>query len=152
MENIPAGYRLSITSWENDADHYKDQIFEGLTGADVRYLVQFAKLFRSQSRHDGGFGGSARQHIGGADAYWTSLRAAIDGVVARHPDISQRVRESYVPIADAEECWQDVYSNVITELVSYPGDDYDSTYFRVYDSFKVHFFESPVEEVTDKFK
>ena len=151
MENIPAGYRLAIPSWENDADHHKDQIFEGLTEADVCYLVQFAKLFRSQSRHDGGFGGSSRRHVGGNKAYWPDLRVAIDNVVAQHPDISEHVRFNYVPIADDEEFWQDVYSEVITELVSYPGDDYDSTYFRVYDSFKVHFFENPVEDVTDKF-
>jgi hypothetical protein len=47
---IPAGYRVTISSWENDADARQDEILEGLTKERVQYLVDLCSLFKSSSQ------------------------------------------------------------------------------------------------------
>lgn len=58
MDNIiKAGYRITVTSWENDADNYNTKILEGLTLEDAKFTVDFIKLFTSQnSRPNPGIG------------------------------------------------------------------------------------------------
>lgn len=52
---IPAGYRVTITSWENDGDNYNTKILEGLTVQQAKFYVDFAKLF-TKSGWEGGIG------------------------------------------------------------------------------------------------
>lgn len=52
---IKAGYRVTITSWENDADNYNTKIIEGLTLDQAKFYVDFAKLF-TKSGWEGGIG------------------------------------------------------------------------------------------------
>lgn len=49
---IPAGYRLSVTSWANDADNYKNEMVEGLTLDEVKFRVDFIKLFTSKNNRN----------------------------------------------------------------------------------------------------
>ena len=44
---IPAGYRVTIVSWENDADNYSTVVLDGLEREYVNFLVKFANLFKS---------------------------------------------------------------------------------------------------------
>jgi len=149
-DNIPAGYQVVITSWENDADHYKDQTFSGLSKEDAAFIIDLAKLFKSVNHHgDSGFGGSARHYQmnrKGSD-YEEDLMDAWDAVVAKHPGISEAVRESFVP----EERDFGYYGEMATELVHYPGEDYHDGYIRVFDDFKVFFFETEVKNVSKEF-
>lgn len=46
---IKAGYRLSVTSWENDADNHKTETIDGLTLQQVRLLIELVSLFDSGS-------------------------------------------------------------------------------------------------------
>lgn len=41
---IPAGYRLTVTSWENDADNYNTEVKEGLSLGACRLYVDLCKL------------------------------------------------------------------------------------------------------------
>jgi hypothetical protein len=50
---IPAGYRLTVTSWENDADNYKTGMMEGLFIEKVKFLIEFCKLFESKNQGPG---------------------------------------------------------------------------------------------------
>lgn len=50
MSNIPAGYQLHVESWENDGDNYKTQIMNGLTLADVNFLLDVGKPFTRRGR------------------------------------------------------------------------------------------------------
>ena len=160
MANIEPGYRLTITSWENDADHYKDMIFEGLAKEDVSYLIEVAQLFRSMSMHTGGFGGSARHYKmdnKGRD-FWTDVADAMDVVLAKHPNISDKIRaifeiERVDEDGEEDEYWHGNYDEAIHELVSYPGEGYgDEGYIRVYSGHVVHFIKTEVEDVTEEFK
>ena len=53
---IPAGYRVTITSWENDGDNYKDTIHEGLSKERVNYILELCNLFKSKNRDINCFG------------------------------------------------------------------------------------------------
>lgn len=53
---IPAGYRLSITSWENDGDHRQTKVLASLTAARVRFIIELCKLFRSHHQSKDCFG------------------------------------------------------------------------------------------------
>lgn len=49
MKSIPAGYRLIVTSWENDADNYNTEYVQGLSLAATKFLVDVIKLFYSKN-------------------------------------------------------------------------------------------------------
>lgn len=44
---IPAGYRLTVTSWENDADAYNTLVAEGLSKERAQFLIEAVELCRS---------------------------------------------------------------------------------------------------------
>lgn len=41
---IPAGYRITVTSWENDADNYNTEVKEGLSLEQCKLYVDLCKL------------------------------------------------------------------------------------------------------------
>lgn len=45
MAVIKAGYRLTVTSCENDADNYATKVIDGLTIERARVCVAYCKLF-----------------------------------------------------------------------------------------------------------
>ena len=151
-DNIPAGYQLQITSWENDADCYKTQVFSGLTKEDCKFLIELGKLFRSDYRVKKGekaFGGGS-----GRDVTMEEVMDAYDAVIQKHQDkITPSLLEQFKVDRD-EEYAEDGYNENITELVGYPEEDYYSEiqYFRVFDSYEVFYHPGPVQNVTSEFK
>ena len=45
---IPAGYRLTVNSWESDCDNHSIRIVEGLTRAKVSFLVDMCKMLSNE--------------------------------------------------------------------------------------------------------
>lgn len=45
---IPAGYRLTVVSWENDGDAYNTKIVEGLNKRRTEFLIELAELCRGK--------------------------------------------------------------------------------------------------------
>lgn len=43
---IPAGYRLTVTSWENDADNYNTKVVEGLSKEECQFQADFCKALK----------------------------------------------------------------------------------------------------------
>jgi hypothetical protein len=39
MKTIPAGYQVSVTSWENDGDNYRTETIPGLSKEGAQFLV-----------------------------------------------------------------------------------------------------------------
>lgn len=158
--NIPAGYSLAIKSWENDADCYKTQVFNGLEANEVKFLVALAKLFKSMNSLSGrGLGGGAWHWEGGEEKWKADVMAAYDKVVKKFtPKLSTEFLENWTvePLMDGEdpECLFDGYRERISELVSYPEDDCyrDGNYIRVYDSHTVHYYETEIPDFTKEFK
>jgi hypothetical protein len=52
----PAGYRLTIHSWENDVDNTKTNIVAGLTERQAQIMVSIAKLFKYRHNSVAGIG------------------------------------------------------------------------------------------------
>lgn len=48
---IKQGYRISVTTWENDADNYNTKTLDGLTREVVEFYVEFAKLHKSKNSY-----------------------------------------------------------------------------------------------------
>lgn len=52
---IPAGYRITVESWENDADNYKTEIVDGIeTPEQVRLYVALCDLLTGCEHDNGG--------------------------------------------------------------------------------------------------
>lgn len=45
---IPAGYRFTFDSWENDADNNKTKILEGVSLEDAQFLSELCKILQAQ--------------------------------------------------------------------------------------------------------
>ncbi len=50
---IKAGYRLTVTSWENDGDNYNTKSQDGLTKEESVFLVELITLFKSRHNRHG---------------------------------------------------------------------------------------------------
>ena len=44
---IPAGYRITCVSWENDGDCYNTKIKEGLSAEETKFLVDLLKVLET---------------------------------------------------------------------------------------------------------
>jgi hypothetical protein len=53
---IKAGYRLSVTSWENDGDNYQTHSIDGLNEEKVKNLIELVSLFESRNSSKNKFG------------------------------------------------------------------------------------------------
>lgn len=48
-QDIPTGYGVEITTWENDGDNYKTVSVYGLDKNEVSFIVEFCKHFYSEN-------------------------------------------------------------------------------------------------------
>jgi hypothetical protein len=149
-EPIPAGYQIHFTTWENDGDAYKTQIWSGIEQReDVVFLLALARLFKSQNDRNAGMGnGSVAAEV---------LVSAIDNLMLLHPDISRDMRQLF---NDEREDDEDIladrwYDLICDRILSTPEEEcyYSEPLFcRVFSSVNVYYFPQPVEEVTDQFQ
>lgn len=52
MSTIKSGYRITVVSWENDADNYRTCTRDGLLKEEAQQVVEFLKLIAgSYNRH-----------------------------------------------------------------------------------------------------
>lgn len=50
-EIIPKGYKVSVTTWENDADNYRTESISGLNDIQAQFVIDLCKLHRSRNDH-----------------------------------------------------------------------------------------------------
>ena len=137
MKNIPAGYQLHITSWECDGDHYNTKTVSGLTREDVPCYLEVLSLFKSVSQ--GGFSNDQDVDRG-------AVMAAVLAVVEKHPDISERTRRIFTHFARPQYANDHLYERLSDLLGRSEHCD-----FRVFDSAKVYYYETPVMDVSKRF-
>jgi len=131
---IPKGYSVSVTSWENDGDHYSTIVHHGLTEIQGKFLVAVAKLFKS--RHNGGRG----KYFGNGDITDTAVERIVE-IVTEDFESNEEVLKlfNFDLLADDVDKYEVVYFLQET-LLSYPV-EYDSDFCRVAETIKLYFLE-----------
>lgn len=150
-KNIPAGYQVTITSWENDADYYKDEIFQGLSEADAKFLTELCPLFGSyHSYHNPNYRFGGDWNRKDLEERWSRMVEVINEVLAANLDISDGMKKKWT-VDQTKQYWKGDYEESISELVGNCGEGYSGNYRRVFESLVVHYFPTEVEDVTSKF-
>jgi hypothetical protein len=143
IKEIPAGYRVVVTSWENDADNYKTEMVEGLSRDDVSLLVDVIQLFYSKNNPPKGrvcYGNLCEPD----DEIIEQCMSAIEAVLAQHP------KSSTSPLSDYFKNAEGVMEYLCDLGLS--GSEFFWT--RVLESFEVYYFPEAmyIQVVTDEFK
>lgn len=140
---ISAGYRVTISSWENDADNYKDTIHEGLTKERVEYILELCKLFKSGSNNGGKtFGNMSESAMSGR---YERAQQAVRVVLEKHRAVLNHCELANL---EAEEDDTEV-CEIVNEFIG----SSEFYMFRVYDTAKVELIPHQItmEDVTDDF-
>lgn len=135
---IPAGYRITSVSWENDGDHYRTEVKEGLSEDEAKFIGHLGKLMHSRkSGLENNYEASKKEYKKGHEFYLPAF-------------------EKYAHLFSAEDMKdyrKDCYAllDYIREnITGYSSEGYA---LRVLESMKVEYFPEDIviEDVTYKF-
>jgi len=132
---IPSGYRISITTWENDGDNYNTKVVYGLNKDFASFIVEFCRLFEhSHNVNDNYFGNIYEPN----DYERKTLYKAIQTII------------------DKYESFPEDYCNNPEGVLEYAYDlgiTSDEFFTRVVKDIKVEFIadEIKIEDHTDEF-
>lgn len=149
---IPAGYRITVESWENDADNYKTEIMEGLQKASIEFLVDFAKLFYSKNNWNGPKGHGNMYEPRAKEL--NDFQEAYMKVVSKH--ITKDAEPSllqYFWDEDNNLLYDDQHDGIM-ELAYELGLSGGDFFTRVLDSIKVEYIPTEIvlQDVTEEFE
>ncbi len=141
---IPPGYRLTVTSWENDGDNYRTKTVEGLSEGRLRYYVDLIKRFASSSN-----GGLERGFIG--NLFEPNEREEQIYLKAMIEVLKTHRNEFNFEDDEALETYADCIGDQILYSLGLTGGDF---FTRVMESFKVEYVphEIRIADVTGQFK
>jgi hypothetical protein len=137
MNNIPSGYQLHITSWENDADNYKTKIISGLTKDDVQFYLHFLSLFEMDKPYGNG------SVIEYPDAEKIAVTNAYNKCRPTSPQLLEDVKNSIEHWKTSDDSCDWVYETIGTHGY---GD-----FYRVFFSCEVYLIRTPIPNVTEEF-
>lgn len=151
MSTIEAGYRVTITSWENDADNYRTVIRGGFAAPQMAFLVELLKHMESNS--NGGFEQEQFGNLYDPDEFEMDsfsrfiLRLAKKHGVECNPDAEYE--DKYDLYGAAEQAMYDKIGTDLYDLGLSGGDFYT----RVCEKYVVEYVPEPVEieDVTHQF-
>jgi hypothetical protein len=145
MKTIPAGYRLIVTSWENDADNYKTETISGLSESSTRFLIDLYKLFYSKNNPPKG------------KVCFGNIFEASDSQIDKCVEAAQKIVDLHKDgdhVADVSDNFEDFDSDALFNLLQMGGLAGCSFYtFRVLSDYEVEYFEHPIviNDVTSRF-
>lgn len=146
---IPAGFRLTVHSWENDGDNRRSLVQDGLTSAHARFLVDFAKLFYSRNNRRGtaGFGNLYKP----SSEELQQAHDAAKQVFLKHWDEFVSLYEG-ITKEELEDPESDALHDIVGEL-HYDLFGASEFRFRVLDKYTVEFVPEVIEleDVTSAF-
>jgi hypothetical protein len=133
MSVIKAGYRVTVTSWENDADSYSTRTIGGLDENKVRFHVDLLKLIAGSNCNDSTVFGNMYEP---SDKETEAFEKAVIEVLEKHAIPN----EGFGALDIA-----------IDTIYEYTG--YSEFYTRVVDSIVVEYVpqEIIIEDVSTKF-
>jgi len=141
---IKAGYRIHVTTWENDADNYRTESMDGLTEGNVKFIVELLKLFKDKCSNKGYFGNCY-------DDYPDGLEEAVNEIIAKFSD-EERFFKFYDEHDDDNvvDSFYYVDDSILNNLGITGGSEFQT---RVFDRIVVEYIPKDIviEVVTDKF-
>jgi hypothetical protein len=156
---ITKGIKLDITSWENDADHYKTISLNGLSEETAKFFVEFANLFTSGSNNNGKTYGNAYDS---SDVDWVQLRKDAKVIFAKYPNAKlydRTIKDILTEIKAGCELSDDElkaaeYPGECSEIsficdIEYKlfGESAEDRVFRVFESFKAFYIPEDIPEI-----
>ena len=150
--NIPAGYQLAVTTWENDGDANLTKYLYGLSEDDVRFYIDLAQRFSSCNNHK-------NRGLGNDGVRSEVLAELFSEVLTKHQNISLGLKNDLIECIehdteDDEGSW--CYEFLTDKLLGYPVDEFYSyeyeNFCRVFSGFEVHYIPSEIIDVTEQFK
>lgn len=137
IDNIPSGYQLHITSWENDADNYKTKILSGLTKEDVQFYLHFLNHFEMDKPYENG----------SITEYPDAEKIAITNAYEKCRPTSSHLLED---VENSIEHWKtsDDSCDWVYETIGTWG---EGDFYRVFDSCEVYLIRTPIPNVTGEF-
>lgn len=149
FNTIQAGYRVTITSWENDGDAYDTNIIEGLSKERVEFIVALCKLFYSRhSSNDTTFGNMYDP----GEYELNKACKAIQAVMSNHCAVLTDEEQHLLSLDIDGDDFSDSY--LFTEMMAdYLGRSEEDFAFRVFATMKIERIphEIQLEDVTGKF-
>ena len=140
MSTIKAGYRITVVSWENDADNYNTLSVDGLQDEkEVQILVKLISLLK-KAHHDGGHG-----NLYEPDEH--QLENLADAIIALGEDVVSYVCEGFLDKEKGELGYQ--FSEIIGDYTGYS----ECYHTRMVESIVVEYIPEDVtfEDVTAQF-
>lgn len=144
---IPAGYRITTTTWENDADNYNTEILEGQTKEQVQFYVALAKLFGSSSNSEHDIGNLYEP----VEAELAKVAEVSRELFAKFPAVLQEFAE--LKLEDLDDL--NTACNTLFEMASNIGAAGSSEFYtRVVSSQKIEFIPQDIilQDVTEVFQ
>ena len=135
MSTIKAGYRITVTSWENDADNYNTETCDGLSEDTARFHIDLLKLIAGSNCNDNTVFGNMYEP---GDEELEVFEEAATKVLEKHDQFDSKY--------DALDIATDIIGN-------YTGYSSDGFYTRVAESIVVEYVpqEIIIEDVSSKF-
>lgn len=143
MAIIKAGYRLTVTSWENDADNYATKVIDGLTFERARICAAYCELFNSDD--------AVRNAYEPDDDEIATIDERVASVARADAGFIAHVFDAIGEDATDEQIRDYVFETIISEMGLCWRSDF---YTRVCDSWRIEYVEQDINipDVTDKFK
>ena len=142
---IPAGYRLSVTTRENDGDNYRTVVKEGLSKSDVDFLTDLCKAFQQDTDYANRI----------SNIYLPSSKAMLRVYSVVAPIMLKHAQTEYRPV-DPENLSLDEICLIFNECDElYELGIFGEEWFtRVVQNFKVEYVDVPVmiKNVTSAFE
>jgi hypothetical protein len=139
---IPKGYRLNITTWENDADNYRTKTLVGLTEVQTNLYTSLAKMAYSKNNNEGCFGNMYEPSANDRETY----EQALNVLGVQYKDVINNHCGEVIP----DDNYAEVLFDVFVYNLGLRGSEF---YLRVTESFTVEYYPEDVyaQDVTVDF-
>lgn len=151
---IPAGYAITVLSWENDADYYATKTISGLTEKQAHIVADFAQLFRSSYRFNTKRGTTSFDNLyEPSEGDLEELYAATDAIIGDDPFFKVVYGWDNYERPTKED--MSYMSDAVYELMSSLGlsGQQENQFSRVAETITVHYYPEDVyaNDVTSTF-
>lgn len=137
---IPTGWRIEVTSWENDGDYYNTKILEGLNEDVARFYIELAHLF-------GDSGIEAANACDNAEVEWDKLIPAFKAIIAKYPSALSKIWQQPDEAEIAESLSDDQIEDSIGDVAYNILGASEFYVFRVFESYRAYYFPDPIKSI-----